>query len=198
MHPQFALCTLFLVLHSSLTDMNVNSSKAMNPACRPHSKRRSAADSFGWPSNPSVGSSGSQRNSGCPPGRTWDAHQGKQPATGTRRGSQGMNMAAMTTQMFEAALYTLEWKRTFLGATQGPSWSLLFLYPGCHKNVTPDQNWRATSGKWVGVSAKLWMVSPPRIDHPLQTWFGVTLTKTLKNTFKHVPWSPRKWFCMEN
>ena len=62
-------------------------SKAMNPACRPHSKRRSAADSFAWPSNPSLGSSG-RRNSGCPPGRTWDAHQ--QPATG--RGSQGMIM----------------------------------------------------------------------------------------------------------
>ena len=92
------LCTLFLAVHSSLTDINdVNSSRAMNPACRPHSKQRSATDSFGWPSNPSVRSSGSRRNSGCPPGRTWDVSWE----------AAGVDLRGMI--MFEAALYTLEW-----------------------------------------------------------------------------------------
>ena len=124
MHPGFGLCTLFLAVHSSLTDINdVNSSRAMNPACRPHSKQRSATDSFGWPSNPSVRSSGSRRNSGCPPGRTWDVSW---EAAGNwdpqLSGSQGDDHGWCLKPP-----YTPWNGTTFLGATQGPSWSLLFL-----------------------------------------------------------------------
>ena len=144
MHPQFGLCTLLLVLHSSLT-MNVNSSKAMNPACRPHSKRRSAADSFGWPSTPSVGSSGSRRNLRCPPGSTWEAHQGKQPATGTG-GSQGMIMATTTGCLKPPVLHLGMETGPFLGATQRPKLIFALLVPRLSQEC--DTRPELKSNKW--------------------------------------------------
>ena len=169
----------------------------MDPACRPHSMQRSAADSFGWPWDPSFGSSGSWRNSGCPLGRTWDVHQ-EAAAAPWNHGDWIKGWWPETSYHPDvwSRPITLEWLDIPRCYTR-PKLIFALLVTRLSQECDTRPELKSTNWHVTCLESSGWFQHRESIIH-CRLGLGWPLKGFEKHINKHLPWTPRKWFSVEN